>query len=74
MRIRFESDNGLPLNKILNIPASVIIVRPVFEERNGKSYPQVHLNNCCIEYDHSYACPKIPLKCVNNFEYGKYLF
>ena len=31
MRIRFESDNGLPLNKILNIPACVIIVGSVLK-------------------------------------------
>ena len=77
MRIRFESDNGLPLNKILNIPACVIIARSVFGEKNGKFYPQVHLNNCYIEYDHNcyfYGCPKISLKLMNNSEYGKHLF
>ena len=60
MRIKCESDNGLPLNKILNIPAFLIIVRSVFEG-NGKFYPQVHLNDCCLEYDHNYdfyACCK----------------
>ena len=74
MRIRFESENGLPLNRVLNIPACVIIVRSVFED-NGKFYPQVYLN-CCLEYDHSYdfyVCPKTPLKCMNNSEYGKFL-
>ena len=30
MKIRFESDDDLPLGKILNIPASLIIVRSVF--------------------------------------------
>ena len=39
MRMKFESDNGLPLNKILNIPPCVIISRSVFEEKNGKFYP-----------------------------------
>ena len=73
MRIRFESGNGLPLNKILNIPACVIIVRSVFEG-NGKFYPQVNLNNCCLEYDDHDVCCKILLKYMNNSEYGKYLF
>ena len=75
MRIRLESDNGLPLNRVLNIPAYIIIVRSLFED-DGKFYPQVYLNNCCLEYDHSYdsyACPKTPLKCLNNSEYGKFL-
>ena len=75
MRITFESDNGLPLNKVLNIPACVIIVMSVFED-NGNFYPQVYLNNCCLEYDHnydSYAYPKTPLKCMNSSEYGKFL-
>ena len=42
MKIRFKSDYGLPLGKILNIPVCVIIAKSVFEE-NGKYYPQVHL-------------------------------
>ena len=75
MRIEFESDNGLPLGKILNIPACVIIARSVFED-DGKFYPQVYLKHCCLEYDHDanlYVCCKTPLKCMNNSEYGKFL-
>ena len=75
MRIEFESDNGLPLGKILNIPACVIIARSVFED-DGKFYPQVYLKHCCLEYDHtcdSYVCCKTPLKCMKNYEYGKFL-
>ena len=52
MRIKFESDNGLPINKILNIPACVIIARSVFEEKDGKFYRQVYLERCCLEFDH----------------------
>ena len=73
MRIRFESDNELPLNKILNIPACIIIVRSVFED-NDKFFPQVHLNNCCLEYDDHDICCKIPLKYIKSSECGKYLF
>ena len=75
MRIEFESDNGLPLGKILNIPACVIIARSVFED-DGKFYPQVYLKHCCLEYDHtcdSYVCCKTPLKCMKNYEYGNFL-
>ena len=75
MRIRFESDNGFLLNKILNTRACVIIVRSVFED-NGKFCPQVHINNCCLDYDcdaDSYVCCKTLLKCMNNSEHGKFL-
>ena len=44
MKIRFESDYGLPLGKILNNPVCVVIVRFVFEE-NGKYYPQIQLKD-----------------------------
>ena len=33
MKIKFESNNKLPLNKIMNIPMSVIIAKSVFEEK-----------------------------------------
>ena len=39
MKIKFKSDDDLPLSKILNIPVCVIIVRSVFQENNH--YPQV---------------------------------
>ena len=39
MKIKFKSDDDLPLSKILNIPACVIIARSVFQENNH--YPQV---------------------------------
>ena len=51
MKIKFESDNDLPLGKILNISVCVIIVRPVFQE-NDKYYPQVHLHKCLYEYEY----------------------
>ena len=44
MKIRFESDDHLLLGKILNIPACVIIVRSVFQEKNNY-YPQVFYMN-----------------------------
>ena len=45
MRIRFNSDDDLPLNKILKLRMLTIIVRSVFEE-DGKYYPQVFLDEC----------------------------
>ena len=45
MKIRFELDDNLPLNKILKLHMLTVIVRSVFEE-DGKYYPQVFLHKC----------------------------
>ena len=44
MKIKFNSDYDLPLNKPLEFHVMTIIIRSVFEE-NGKLYPQVFLDN-----------------------------
>ena len=41
MRIEFNSDDNLPLNKILKLHMLTIIVRSVFEEE-GKNYPRAY--------------------------------
>ena len=43
MKIKFDFDDNLPLNKTLKFHKVTIITKPVFEE-NGKYYPQVFLN------------------------------
>ena len=43
MKIRLESDDNLPLGKILNIPVCIVTVRSVIQE-NSKYYPQVFLH------------------------------
>ena len=48
MKIKFNSDNDLPLNKPLKFHLMEIIIRPVFEEV-GKLYPQVFLNDALYE-------------------------
>ena len=50
IKIKFESDDDLPLGKILNIPLRVIIIRGVFEE-DSKYYPEVLLHQCFYEYE-----------------------
>ena len=40
MKIKFNSDNNLPLNKLLKLLNVTIIVRAIFEE-NGKYYPRI---------------------------------
>ena len=48
MKIKFNPDNNLPLNKILRLYNLTIIVRSVFQEDN-KYYPQVFLDECMCE-------------------------
>ena len=48
MRIKFNSDDDLPLNKILTLHMLIIIVRSVFEE-DDKYYPQIFLDDCLYE-------------------------
>ena len=48
MKVKFNADNHLPLNKILKLPNLTIIVRSVFEE-DGKCYPQVFFDECLYE-------------------------
>ena len=45
MKIKFNSDDNMSLNKILKLRNLTIIVRSVFEE-DGKHYPQVFLDEC----------------------------
>ena len=45
MKIKFNSDDELPLNKMIEIPTMTIVVRAVFHE-NNEYYPQVFLDEC----------------------------
>ena len=48
MKIKFNSDDDMPLNKILKFRILTIIIRSSFEE-DGKYYPQVLLDECLYE-------------------------
>ena len=48
MKIKFNSDDDLPLNKPLKFHMMAIIIRSVFEE-DGKLYPQVFLDDTLYE-------------------------
>ena len=48
MKIKFNSDDELPLNKTIEIPTMTIVVRAGFHE-NNKYYPQVFLDECLYE-------------------------
>ena len=43
MKIKFNSDDNLPLNKILKLHMLTVVVR------SGKYYPQVFLDECLYE-------------------------
>ena len=45
MKIKFNSDDELPLNKMIEIPSMIIIVRAVYHE-NNKYYPHIFLDEC----------------------------
>ena len=40
MKIKFKSDDNLPLNKILKLRRLTVIVRSILQE-DGKYYPEV---------------------------------
>ena len=48
MKIKFNFDDNLPLNKILKLRVLTIIIRNVFEKDN-KYYPQYFLDDCFYE-------------------------
>ena len=48
MKIKFDSDDDLPLNKQLKFPTMTIVVRFVFEE-DGKCYLQIFVDECLYE-------------------------
>ena len=45
MKIKFDTEDNLPLNKQLKLHMLTIIVRSVFEE-DGKFYLQLYLGDC----------------------------
>ena len=48
MKIKFNSDDDLPLNKQFKFHNVVITIRSIFEE-DGKLYPQVFLDDTLYE-------------------------
>ena len=48
MKIKFDSDHNLPLNKSLNLHVLKIFVRSVFED-DGRLYPQFYLDECLYQ-------------------------
>ena len=50
MKARFESNDDLPLSKILNIPVCIMIVKKVFQKDNNY-YSQVLLDECLYKHE-----------------------
>ena len=48
MKIKFDSDNYLPLNSVLKFHLMTNIIRTIFE-KDGKYYPQIFLDDCLYE-------------------------
>ena len=48
MKIKFNSDDNLPLSKIIEIPTIEIVTSAIFLE-NNKYYPHVFLDECLYE-------------------------
>ena len=48
MKIKFNSDDNLPLNKLIRFPVLKIIIRNIFET-DGKYYPHIFLDDCLYE-------------------------
>ena len=48
MRIKFEDNDNLPTDKIVNVRLATIIIRNVFAQ-NGKFYPQLFLDDALYE-------------------------
>ena len=48
MKIKFNSDNDVPLNKPLKFHTMTKIIRSIFEE-DGKFYPQLLLGDTLYE-------------------------
>ena len=48
MKIKFNSDDDIPLNKQFYFPTITVIIRNIFE-KDGKYYPQWFLDECLYE-------------------------
>ena len=48
MKIQFNSDDDVPLNKTIEIHNVIIIVRAIFHE-NSKYCPQILLDDCLFK-------------------------
>ena len=48
MKIKFSTDDNIPVNKIIYLPNITITIRSV-TKRDDKYYPQVFLDDCLYQ-------------------------
>ena len=48
MKIKFSTDENIPLNKIIYFPTITIIIRSI-TKKDYKYYPQLFLDDCLYE-------------------------
>ena len=48
MKIKFNTDDNIPLNKIIYFPTIIIIIRSI-TKKDDKYYPQLFLDDCLYE-------------------------
>ena len=48
MKIKFNSDDNLPLNKTVKFRVLTVIIRNIFE-KDDKYYPQIFLDDCLYD-------------------------
>ena len=60
--IKFKWDDNVVLNEMINLPFCVLIIKSVYEEKEGRCYSQIFLDDCCLKYnnnnDNTYTCLK----------------
>ena len=49
MKIKFNTDDNIPLNKIIYFPAITITMIISVTQKDGKYYPQPFLDECLYE-------------------------
>ena len=50
--IRFDTDDTLPLDAMVNIYSVTIVIRSVYRDYYDRFYPQIHLANCIYVQKH----------------------
>ena len=58
MKIRFKTNDDLPLNKIINIPVCVVTVSSIFKQDN-EYHPQVLFHDFFYEYEENINTPVV---------------
>ena len=58
MKVKFDTDDDLVFNKIINAPMCTIVLKTVYEHDN-KFYPRIYLHSCyfnCFNDESGYLC------------------